>query len=176
MSLRQKRVTEDFASLQKMGKKGEIKQLKPFPEGGKKSIEHLAVLLEAPKGSPYEKGLFKLEIKYGSDYPYSPPFVRLHTPIWHPNFWPNPKEYPGKRNICLALVDPELKGTKSGWSPSKNINSVVNAILAMFNVDPMYTNPNDVFNKKAAMELLANEKAFRKKAKDLTKKYAHDKW
>lgn len=175
MSLRQKRITEDFATLKKMGQKGAIKQLKPYP-GDKKSIEHLAVLLEAPKGSPYEKGLFKLELRYGPDYPYSPPFVRLHTPIWHPNFWPNPNEYPGKRNICLGLVDPELKGTKAGWSPSKNVSSVINAIVAMLNVDAQYTNPNDVFNKKAAMELLANEKAFRKKAKELTQKYAKSKW
>lgn len=175
MSLRQKRIAEDYNILKKMYKKGTIKQLKPFPNG-KKTIEHLAVLIEGPKNSPYQKGIFRLEIRFGADYPFSPPFVRLHTPIWHPNFWPNPNEYPGKRNICLGLVDAELKGTKAGWSPSKNISSVINAIIAMYNVDPLYTNPNDVFNKKAAMELLNNEKSFRKKAKTLSKKYALAKW
>ena len=132
--------------------------------------------MEGPKGSPYEHGIYKLEIRYGSDYPYSPPFVRLHTPIWHPNFWPNPKEYPGKRNICLGLVDPELRGTKQGWSPSKNISSVVNSILAMFNIDKNFTNPHDVFNKKAAKEILQNVKKFKKKAREINNKYARVKW
>ncbi|OLS27109.1 MAG: Ubiquitin-conjugating enzyme E2 [Candidatus Heimdallarchaeota archaeon LC_3] len=175
MSIRNKRIAEDYNNLKKMYKKGTIKQLKAFP-GNKKSIEHLAVLLEGPKGTPYQKGIYKLEIKFGNDYPYSPPFVRLHTPIWHPNFWPKPTEYPGKRNICLALVDPELKGSRHGWSPSKNVGTVINSILAMFNVDKAYTNPHDVFNKSAAMEYLNNQKKFKKKANELNKKYAKEKW
>jgi ubiquitin-protein ligase len=158
-----------------MGQQGLLKQLKAFP-AGPKTVEHLAILLEGPKGTPYAGGLYKLEVKFGPDYPYSPPFVRLHTPIWHPNFWPKPNEYPGKRNICLALVDPELKGTKGGWSPSKNIGTVINAILAMFNVDTAYTNPHDVFNKAAATELLQDAKKFKKKAEEINKKYAREKW
>lgn len=175
MSLRQKRIAEDFAILKKMFKAGTIKQLKPYPDG-RKSIEHLAVLLEGPAGTPYARGLYRLEIKYRADYPYSPPFVRLHTPIWHPNFWPNPNEYKGKRNICLGLVDPDLKGTKAGWSPSKNISSIINAIIAMFNVDATYTNPNDVFNRDAAVEMLQDRKKFLKKAEKISKKYAKKEW
>ncbi|MFX0208746.1 MAG: ubiquitin-conjugating enzyme E2 variant, partial [Candidatus Hodarchaeota archaeon] len=86
MSIRMKRITNDYNELKKLYKKKIIKQLKAFP-GAKKSVQHLAILLEGPKGTPYEKGKFKLEIKFRSNYPYSPPFVRLHTPIWHPNFW-----------------------------------------------------------------------------------------
>ncbi|MFW9930567.1 MAG: ubiquitin-conjugating enzyme E2 [Candidatus Thorarchaeota archaeon] len=175
MSIRMKRIAEDYNILKKMYKQGLIKQLKAFP-GTNKSVEHLAVLLEGPKGTPYEKGHYKLEIRFGNDYPYSPPFVRLHTPIWHPNFWPKPNEYEGKRNICLSLVDPDLKGTKQGWSPSKNISTVINSILAMFNVDKSYTNPHDVFNKTAAMEYLRDNKKFKRKAQEINKKYAKEKW
>ena len=117
-----------------------------------------------------------LEIKFGSNYPYAPPFVRLHTPIWHPNFWPKPDEYKGKRNICLGIVDPDLMGRSDGWSPSKNIITVIYSILAMFNLDEAYTNPADVFNKKAAVEYLQNKNNFKKKAKQITKKYAKKKW
>ena len=175
MTIRIKRIAEDLNSLKKMGQQGKIKQLKGFP-GTDKSAEHLAILLPGPNGTPYSGGVYKLEVKFGPDYPYSPPFVRLHTPIWHPNFWPNPKEYPGKRNICLALVDPDLKGTKSGWSPSKNIATIISSILAMFNVDAMYTNPHDVFNKAAAVEFLQDRKKFLKKAQEINNKYANDKW
>jgi ubiquitin-protein ligase len=46
----------------------------------------------------------------------------------------------------------------------------------MFNIDEAYTNPHDVFNKKAAMEYLQNKNNFKKKAKQITKKYAKKKW
>ena len=175
MSLRSSRISQDFASLKKLLKNGTIAQLKPF-DPKQKSIDHLAVLLKGPKGTAYQDGLFKLEIKYPPTYPRHPPFVRLHTPIWHPNFWPKPHEYPGQRNICLALVDPNFVGKKGGWSPSKTIITVVQAITAMFNTRGLFINPKDVFNKKAALEMMNNQKNFEKKVKTLVKKYANQKW
>ena len=38
----------------------------------------------------------------------------------------------------------------------------------MFNIDEAYTNPHDVFNKKAAMEYLQNKNNFKKKAKQIS--------
>jgi ubiquitin-protein ligase len=175
MSLRDNRITEEFAKLKKLYSDGVIAQLKAF-DSNKKSVDHLAVTLVAPKGTPYEKGLFKLEIRFPADYPNQPPFVRLHTAIWHPNFWPKPSEYPGKRNICLALVDPEYVGKKGGWSPSKTVVTVIQAIIAMFNTGGQYINPTDVFNKKAAEEILEDPKKFDEKIRFLTKKYANEKW
>jgi ubiquitin-protein ligase len=175
LSLRAKRIAKDYGTLKKMYKEGILKQLKAYP-GPRKGMDHLALLIEGPKDTPYEKGKFKIELRFGNDYPYSPPFMRLHTPIWHPNFWPNPNEYLGKRNICLALLDADKKGHKDGWSPTKNIGTVIHSILAMLNVDTMYTNPRDVFNKQAALELLKSEKQFKKKARAMTKKYAKGKW
>ena len=115
-------------------------------------------------------------MRFPSQYPKQPPFVRLHTPIWHPNFWPKPSEYQGQRNICLALVDPSLIGKKGGWSPSKTAVTVVQAIIAMLNTRGAYFNPTDVFNKKAAIEAMNNPKMYEKKVKNLTKKYANKKW
>ena len=37
-------------------------------------------------------------------------------------------------------------------------------------------NPTDVFNKKAAIEMMKNQKFFEKKVKNLVKKYANKKW
>ncbi len=173
--IRKQRIIKEYESLRKLHKEGIIDQVKSFP-GASKSIEHLAVGFKGPKGTPYENGKYKLEIAYSPNYPYKPPFVRLHTPIWHPNFWPNPSEYPGKRNICLALVDNELIGKNNGWSPAKNISTVVHSILAMFNVDGAYVNPKDVFNKEAALEFLNDKKKFVKKAQAINKKYAKNYW
>jgi ubiquitin-protein ligase len=158
-----------------MLKNKEILQLKPF-NPKRKSIAHVAVTLAGPKGTPYQGGLFRVEIKFPKEYPKKPPFVRMHTPIWHPNFWPKPHEYKGQRNICLALVDPSLIGKKGGWSPSKTVVTVIQAIVAMLNTKGKYINPTDVFNRKAAEEMMHNPKKFDKKVKHLTKKYANKKW
>ncbi|MHA2253172.1 MAG: ubiquitin-conjugating enzyme E2 [Candidatus Kariarchaeaceae archaeon] len=174
MSIRQKRIADDYSILRRLHKKKIISQVKGF--GGAKTAEHLAVTFEGPKNTPYHKGIYKLEVKYGKNYPYKPPFVRLHTPIWHPNFWPNPSEYKGKRNICLALVDQELVGKPNGWSPSKNIETVIQSIIAMLNIGGVFFNPNDVFNKKAATQFMKNRKNFEKKAKEINKKYAKKGW
>ncbi|TFF85655.1 MAG: ubiquitin-conjugating enzyme E2 [Promethearchaeota archaeon] len=175
MSVRSSRISQDFATLKKLKKEGVIKQLKPF-NPKKKSIDHLKITLMGPKGTVYEGGLFKLEIKYPKDYPRKPPFVRMHTPIWHPNFWAKPHEYPGQRNICLELIDPNFIGKKGGWSPSKTIKTVIQSIHAMLNTRGKYVNPTDVFNKKAAIEMMEKPKKFEKKVRFLTKKYANEKW
>jgi ubiquitin-protein ligase len=174
MSIRSSRVSRDFVGLKALLKQGTIIQLKPF-NPKKKSIDHLAITIKGPKGTAYSGGLFKLEMRFPVQYPNQPPFVRLHTPIWHPNFWPKPSEYKGQRNICLALVDPSLVGKKGGWSPSKTAVTVVQSIIAMLNTRGKYINPTDVFNKKAAIEMMKDPKFFDKKVKNLLK-YAKDKW
>ncbi|MBN1802841.1 MAG: ubiquitin-conjugating enzyme E2 [Candidatus Lokiarchaeota archaeon] len=175
MSSRSSRVSQEYSRLKKMLKDGQIHQLLPF-DPKNKNIDHLAILLKGPKGTAFQGGLFRLEVKFSPDYPNKPPFVRLHTPIWHPNFWPKPQEYQGQRNICLALVDPSLVGKKGGWSPSKTITTVIQAIIAMFNTRGKFINPTDVFNKKAALEMMNDPKAYEKKVKHLVKKYANKKW
>ena len=175
MSIRSSRISQDFAGLKKMLKEGDLIELKPF-NSNKKSIDHLAITLKGPKGTAYSGGLFRLEMRFPSQYPSQPPFVRLHTAIWHPNFWPKPTEYKGQRNICLALVDPSLVGKKGGWSPSKTAVTVVRSIIAMLNTHGQYVNPTDVFNKKAAIEMMNKPKFFEKKVKHLVSKYANRKW
>ncbi|MFX1276743.1 MAG: ubiquitin-conjugating enzyme E2 [Promethearchaeota archaeon] len=175
MSARNSRVSQEFSRLKKMLKDGKIEQLKPFNPKSK-AIDHLAITLKGPNGTAFQGGLFRLEVQFPPEYPSKPPFVRLHTPIWHPNFWPKPQEYKGQRNICLALVDPSLIGKKGGWSPSKTITTVIQAIIAMFNTRGKYINPTDVFNKKAALEMINNPSTYEKKVKHLVKKYANKKW
>ncbi|MBD3215699.1 MAG: hypothetical protein GF311_24015 [Candidatus Lokiarchaeota archaeon] len=175
MSSRSRRVSQDFALLKKMRKNGDIVQLKPWDKK-KKSIDHLKITIPGPKGTAYDGGYFRLEVKFPNNYPKVPPFVRMHTPIWHPNFWPKPHEYKGQRNICLALIDPNYVGKKGGWSPSKTIKTVIQAIKAMLNTKGKYVNPTDVFNKKAAIEMMEKPKKFEKKVRYLVKKYANEKW
>ena len=79
-----------------------------------------------------------------------------------------------KRTGVLKLEN--YLGKKGGWSPSKTIVTVIQAIRAMLNTKGYYVNPTDVFNKKAALELINDPKKFNKKVKHLTKKFANKKW
>jgi ubiquitin-conjugating enzyme E2 N len=51
-----------------------------------KPVNWLIMLLcVGPEGSPYEGGVFKLELFLPEDYPMSAPKVRFITKIYHPN-------------------------------------------------------------------------------------------
>ena len=43
------------------------------------------VLYYGPDSTPYEKGIFTIEIKFPNDYPFKPPNLRFKTRIYHPN-------------------------------------------------------------------------------------------
>ncbi|KAL6299802.1 hypothetical protein BKA93DRAFT_804450 [Sparassis latifolia] len=56
------------------------------------------IVIEAPKGSPYEGGTFLAYVDFGSNYPQSAPEVRFITPILHPNINRHGK-------VCHAALD-----------------------------------------------------------------------
>lgn len=57
--------------------------------------------LRGPVGSPFEGGVFHIEIQFPMNYPVAPPTIKLFTPISHPNYIGG--------NICLDILDPAQK-------------------------------------------------------------------
>ena len=70
----------------------ELDQFNTFPPPGiscwQKS-ESNALELEAsiigPEDTPYENGVFRVDIRIPDRYPFEPPNVTFHTKIYHPN-------------------------------------------------------------------------------------------
>ena len=62
------------------------------------------IVIEGPKGTPYEGGVFYMQMDFPQDYPFRPPKCRFTTKIYHANIYDN-------GNISLDILS-------SMWSPA----------------------------------------------------------
>jgi ubiquitin-conjugating enzyme E2 C len=74
----------------------------------------------------YEGHVYKLSLKFPSNYPYAPPTVKFETPCFHPNV-----DQFG--NICLDVL-------KEEWSAVYNVKSVLLSIQSLLG-DPNNDSP-----------------------------------
>jgi ubiquitin-protein ligase len=76
----------DFSRIQK-----ELKEIERDKASGVQviikdgNLQRLVGIVPGPKDTPYESGLFKVEIELASQYPFVPPKMRFTTKVWHPN-------------------------------------------------------------------------------------------
>ncbi|KAK7793541.1 hypothetical protein R5R35_002526 [Gryllus longicercus] len=110
------------------------------------------------KGSPYEGGVFKLEIKIPDKYPFEPPHVQFKTPVYHPNV-----DVSGR--ICLDLLKLPSKGS---WRPTISLAGLLVSVQLLLATP----NPDDPLMADIAEEYRYNKPEYERKAKEWTKKYA----
>ena len=106
-----------------------------------------------PSESPYEGGIFFLNIHFPSDYPFKPPKVTFKTKVFHPNI-------SGSGAICLDIL-------KDQWSPALTISKVLLSICSLL-TDP---NPDDPLVPDIANLYNKNIDEFNNKAKEYTQIY-----
>ena len=61
----------------------EISGVKAAPIGT--GNRHLLGSLKGPVGTPYEGGVFEIDIAIPDEYPFEPPRMKFISKIWHPN-------------------------------------------------------------------------------------------
>ncbi|CAB3371682.1 Hypothetical predicted protein [Cloeon dipterum] len=122
------------------------------------SLDEFQASITGVEGTPYESGVFKLEIKIPDNYPFGVPVVRFITPLYHPNV-----DLAGR--ICLK----SLKIPPAGdWSPSIMLVDLVAEIRMLLK----HANPNDSLMPDIAQEFMLNRAEFDKKAREMTEKHA----
>jgi len=120
------------------------------------NLRYFDVIITGPSTSPYEGGIFKLELFLPEEYPMCPPKVRFLTKIYHPNI-----DKLGR--ICLDIL-------KTKWSPALQIRTVLLSIQALLSAP----NPDDPLANDVADHWKRDEKDAIKTAAQWTRNYAMD--
>ncbi|KAK9056933.1 hypothetical protein SSX86_024298 [Deinandra increscens subsp. villosa] len=118
------------------------------------NMRYFNVMILGPTQSPYEGGVFKLELFLPEEYPMSAPKVRFLTKIYHPNI-----DKLGR--ICLDIL-------KDKWSPALQIRTVLLSIQALLSAP----NPDDPLSENIAKHWKSNEAEAVETAKEWTRLYA----
>lgn len=108
--------------------------------------------IEGPKDTPYEGGLFKLNIKIPKEYPFKPPLISFTTYIYHCNI-------ASDGSICLDIL-------KDQWSPALDIAQTLMSIQSLLD-NP---NPNDPLCPEIAQIYKSDKKKHDEIAREETMK------
>jgi len=125
---------------------------------GKPGWRHLIGTIKGPSGTPYENGVFDVDILIDGEYPFAPPKMKFITKIWHPNV------SSATGAICLDIL-------KDQWTPALTIKTAMMSLQALL----CSPEPNDPQDAQVAKMYLENKPEFDRTAKFWVEQYASPK-
>ena len=115
---------------------------------------HWEATIIGPTKTPYEGGVFKLDIQFTPEYPFKPPIIKFTTKIYHINI-------NTRGDICLDIL-------KDQWSPALNVSRTLLSICSLLN-EP---NPESALEQEHARLYINDRKTYEQNAREWTQKYA----
>jgi len=107
-----------------------------------------------PQYSPYEGGVFFLEVSFPQDYPFQAPTVKFFTRVYHPNIGADGE-------IGLDILH-------DNWSPALTLAKVLMSITALL-AEP---EARDALRPEIAEQFLRTRAEFDKQAREWTRQFA----
>jgi len=99
---------------------------------------HWKCTIKGPVGTPYEGGIFDVDVQLPSDYPFVPPKMKFTTRVWHPNISSE------SGAICLDIL-------KNEWSPALTVRTALISLQALLSA-PEPDDPQDAVVAKMYKE------------------------
>jgi len=127
-----------------------------YAEPSETNCRHFFVKIAGPADSPYEGGMFALELFLPDDYPMVAPKCLFRTKIYHPNI-----DRLGR--ICLDIL-------KNKWSPALQIKAVLLSIQALMSAP----NVDDPLDEAVADHWKNDEAGAIEQARQWTQQYANN--
>lgn len=119
-------------------------------------LTHLTGYFKGPPGTPYEGGVFQVDINIPNEYPFKPPQMKFLTKIYHPNI----SSVTGA--ICLDIL-------KDAWTPILTLKNSLISLQSLL----QSPEPNDPQDAEVAKQYLSDKPGFEKTAAYWTKIYAY---
>ncbi|CAF1532307.1 unnamed protein product [Rotaria magnacalcarata] len=117
---------------------------------------HYQATMIGPNGSPFEDGIYVLDILFRENHPFSPPIIKCLTRTFHPNI-----DEDG--NIYVDVLH-------HNWDPSLTIEKTLLSIQSILS-SPDVDTPSSG-NSTAAYVFLQNRTEYETIARECTQKYA----
>lgn len=110
------------------------------PDSDNLLVAHAVIV--GPENTPYEGGFFYFYVKFPSNYPLSPPIIKLMTTAqntvrFNPNLYKDGK-------VCLSILNTWL-GPQ--WSSGSTLSSVFLSIQSIMNEEPYNNEPGAQFRR-----------------------------
>ncbi|CAK7909659.1 ubiquitin-conjugating enzyme E2 1 [[Candida] anglica] len=119
-------------------------------------LTHLTGYFKGPPGTPYEGGVFQVDINIPNEYPFKPPVMKFLTKIYHPNI----SSVTGA--ICLDIL-------KDAWTPILTLKNSLISLQSLL----QSPEPNDPQDAEVAKQYLGDKPGFERTAAYWTKIYAY---
>jgi len=115
---------------------------------------HWRAMILGPEKTPFQGGVFFLDIFYPTDYPFKPAKYKFITKLYHPNI-------NSDGGICLDIL-------KEQWSPALTTSKVLLSICSLL-CDP---NPDDPLVPEIANLYKRDREKYNIKAREWTQRFA----
>ncbi|KAJ6527125.1 ubiquitin-conjugating enzyme/RWD-like protein [Mycena capillaripes] len=116
---------------------------------------HLKGSFPGPEDTPYEGGLFEVDIIIPDSYPFQPVKMKFLTKVYHPNV------SSASGAICLDIL-------KDAWSPVLTLKSTLISLQSLL----CSPEPNDPQDAEVAKHYTTSKGSFEETARYWTKTYA----